>query len=180
MLNDYRSRDPILFTVLAALIFAFTSAVFLVYDRLVEKRQKTVMTTAVHTSAIVSSLFPSTVRERLFENDNEATGNGPQPGESFVLLGDTVVSRPIADLYPSATVMFADMYVVALVRGKIVITSTYSCWHPIALVSLLGVPVETRPWCSICLKISTGHLISSPILERCLRLKQSVIAVSSA
>jgi hypothetical protein len=110
MLNDYRSSDPILFTVCAALIFAFTSAVFLVYDRLVEKRQKTVMTTAVHTSAIVSSLFPSTVRERLFENDNDATGNeGPQPGESFVLLGDTVVSRPIADLYPSATVMFADM-----------------------------------------------------------------------
>jgi hypothetical protein len=107
MERDYRSRDPILFTVCSVLIFAFTSAVFLVYDRLVEKRQKTVMNTAVYTSAIVSSLFPSTVRGRLFENENEQFGEGDMAhSESVVSFG---VSRPIADLYPSATVMFADM-----------------------------------------------------------------------
>jgi hypothetical protein len=112
MENDYKSNDPILFTICAVLIFAFTSAVFLVYDRLVEKRQKTVMTSAVHTSAIVSSLFPSTVRGRLFEADNDNTGvESSHQGESFILFGDKNVSRPIADLYPSATVMFADMCV---------------------------------------------------------------------
>jgi hypothetical protein len=112
MERDYKTRDPIRFTVCAVLIFAFTSAVFLVYDRLVEKRQKTVMTSAVHTSAIVSSLFPSTVRGRLFEADNDNTGvESSHLGESFIPFGDKSVSRPIADLYPSATVMFADMCV---------------------------------------------------------------------
>jgi uncharacterized protein YabE (DUF348 family) len=112
MENDYRTSDPTVFTVSVVLIFAFTSAVFLVYDQLVEKRQKTVMSTAVHTSAIVSSLFPSTVRDRLFEAGNDTSGNdGIAPGESVISFGDKLVSRPIADLYPSATVMFADMYV---------------------------------------------------------------------
>jgi hypothetical protein len=45
----------------------FTSLVFLLYDRLVERRQKKVMSTAVQSSAIVSSLFPSQVRDRLFQ-----------------------------------------------------------------------------------------------------------------
>jgi hypothetical protein len=48
----------------------FTSLVFLLYDRLVERRQK-VMSTAVQSSAIVSSLFPSQVRDRLFPIDGE-------------------------------------------------------------------------------------------------------------
>jgi hypothetical protein len=109
MERDYKSSDPILFTVCAVLIFAFTSAVFIVYDRLVEKRQKTVMTTAVHTSAIVSSLFPATVRGRLFDADNEHDENRRTTDEQLITFGDKVVSRPIADLYPSATVMFADM-----------------------------------------------------------------------
>jgi hypothetical protein len=112
MENDYKSNDPILFTICAVLIFVFTSAVFLAYDRLVEKRQKTVMTTALHTSAIVSSLFPSTVRGRLFDTDQDInTGERTNLGESLISFGDKLVSRPIADLYPSATVMFADMYV---------------------------------------------------------------------
>jgi hypothetical protein len=113
MEKDYKTNDPILFTICAVLIFAFTSAVFLMYDRLVEKRQKTVMTTAVHSSAIVSSLFPSTVRDRLFEPMPDQIGNKHmfRRAEELISFGDKVVTRPIADLYPSATVMFADMYV---------------------------------------------------------------------
>jgi hypothetical protein len=112
MESDYRTRDPVLFAVCAVLIFAFTSTVFLVYDRLVEKRQRTVMTTAVSTSAIVSSLFPSSVRQRLFEAGNGTSATErPHQGGDIISFGDKLVSRPIADLYPSATVMFADMYV---------------------------------------------------------------------
>jgi hypothetical protein len=110
MANDYYTNNPALFTACAVLIFAFTSAVFIVYDRLVEKRQKTVMTSAVHTSAIVSSLFPSTVRGRLFEPAGDSSSqNGLPHSQGLVTFGDKMVSRPIADLYPSATVMFADM-----------------------------------------------------------------------
>jgi hypothetical protein len=109
MESDYKSSDPTIFTVCAVLIFAFTSVVFLVYDRLVEKRQKTVLTSATHTSAIVSSLFPSNVRDRLFDAANGCTSNGTGLGETLISVGNRLVSGPIADLYPSATVMFADM-----------------------------------------------------------------------
>jgi hypothetical protein len=68
------------------------------------------MTTAVHTSAIVSSLFPSTVRGRLFDAGNDLLGGeGTLRGGPLISFGNKVVSRPIADLYPSATVLFADM-----------------------------------------------------------------------
>jgi hypothetical protein len=103
MEDDYTTRDPVLFTVCAVLIFAFSSAVFFVYDSLVEKRQKKVMTTAVQSSAIVSSLFPSAVRERMFQPDD--TGESTNPTNDPTSMS----SRPIADRYPSATVMFADM-----------------------------------------------------------------------
>jgi hypothetical protein len=60
--------------VAAVLIFVFTSLVFLLYDRLVERRQKKVMSTAMQSSAIVSSLFPSQVRDRLFPVDGGEEG----------------------------------------------------------------------------------------------------------
>jgi hypothetical protein len=162
MESDYRSSDPVLFTICAVLIFAFTSAVFLVYDRLVEKRQKTVMTTAVHTSAIVSSLFPSTVRDRLFETDNDRDSHERNiQDEGFVSFGDKVVSRPIADLYPSATVMFADMYVLSRVLVTVAAT-LITCFVPAVratvLVSLLGARAAIHLWSSIYLKTYTGCL----------------------
>jgi hypothetical protein len=45
MEDDYITSNPIIFTVVAVLIFVFTSVVFLFYDCLVEKRQKKVMST---------------------------------------------------------------------------------------------------------------------------------------
>jgi hypothetical protein len=93
------------------LIFAFTSAVFLLYDWMVEQRQRKVMASAVHTSAIVSSLFPSTVRDRLFKADEDNAAFQQSSGLESFFFTHRSGSRPIADLYASATVMFADMYV---------------------------------------------------------------------
>jgi hypothetical protein len=64
----YETNNRIYFTVVVILIFGFTSFLFFMYDYLVERRQKVVMKKAVNSSAIVSGLFPSQVRERLFEN----------------------------------------------------------------------------------------------------------------
>lgn len=82
---------------------------------------------AIKSSAIVSSLFPSNVRARLYGLDDlpnvpqeDTAGNkrlwtlrndqgeAKQVGGSFV---DQCIStgRPIADLFPSATVMFGDI-----------------------------------------------------------------------
>jgi hypothetical protein len=70
MENVYLTSDPAIFTAAAALIFVFTSMVFFPYDWMVERRQKKVMSTAVQSSAIVSSLFPSQVRDRALSNSN--------------------------------------------------------------------------------------------------------------
>jgi NAD-dependent dihydropyrimidine dehydrogenase PreA subunit len=186
---DYKTNDPIIFTVCAVLIFAFTSAVFLVYDRLVEKRQKTVMTTAVHTSAIVSSLFPSTVRGRLFEagNNGVATNNRLGHDESMC-VGDKTVSRPIADLYPSATVLFADMYVLngahlrvpARLVGFAVGTHNNVC-HLCALVpvSQPGAQAEIRQWSSTYWRTFTMRSIKLLTHAKSSKSKQLEIAVSA-
>lgn len=67
---------------------------------------------AIHLAAYAKhSLFPSTVRERLFDQDafdsNLATKNTQGPDRMF---GAAMVrsSKPIADLFTSATVLFAD------------------------------------------------------------------------
>ena len=64
--DGYTSSDPIVFAVIAALIFVFTSAAFVLYDFWVERRQRLVLTTAKRSTAIVSSLFPKTVRDRMY------------------------------------------------------------------------------------------------------------------
>jgi class 3 adenylate cyclase len=117
----YLTSDPAIFTAAAALIFVFTSLVFFLYDWMVERRQKKVMSTAVQSSAIVSSLFPSQVRDRLFATDGgheaskkhhrmpifgEADASTEPSSHSGMGVG---ISPPVADLYPEATVMFADI-----------------------------------------------------------------------
>jgi class 3 adenylate cyclase len=123
MEDAYLTSDPVIFTVATVLIFVFTSLVFLLYDRLVERRQKVVMSTAVQSSAIVSSLFPSQVRDRLFPIDGvgheDSKNRQTSRMKSFFGDADTStetrrrsgvgVSPPVADLYPDATVMFADI-----------------------------------------------------------------------
>jgi hypothetical protein len=117
MKNAYMTTNPIVFTVLAVMLFAFTSMVFLLYDFMVERRQKLVMTSAVRTNAIVSSLFPEAVRDRLYPAKPEESGTR---GFRSVIAGTTfqkseyeasarISDRPIAELYPDTTVVFCDI-----------------------------------------------------------------------
>lgn len=60
------------------LIFAFTSIIVIVDDCLVKERQARVMNTATRANAIVNSLFPTMVRERVFRNnENRAKSTTP-------------------------------------------------------------------------------------------------------
>jgi hypothetical protein len=69
---QYVSKNPIYFMVGALCIFAFTLSVFLLYDYMVERRQRKVMSTAKRTNAIVSQLFPSVVRDRIYATEGDA------------------------------------------------------------------------------------------------------------
>ena len=100
-------------------IFVFTIITFVAYDRVVQQRQNTVMAVAERSGAILSSLFPKAVKDRLMD---EAAMIQPSTGtsrlRSFLSGGhgeednrtgdqDFVVynSKPIADLFAETTVM---------------------------------------------------------------------------
>jgi hypothetical protein len=114
----YMSNDPIIFTVVAVFIFIFTSLVFLLYDFMVERRQKLVMKSAVRTNAIVSSLFPEAVRDRLYPAEQEEGDKKPFSSAKIQRKWKQVeqnkaetnlLGRPIAELYPETTVLFCDI-----------------------------------------------------------------------
>jgi len=61
-LEDYESivtENPVHVSIGIAFVFAFTIALFLCYDGMVERRQRIVLARATHSTAIVSSLFVS-------------------------------------------------------------------------------------------------------------------------
>ena len=128
--DKFHSSQPFFYGIAVASCFVVASLVFLIYDFNVERRQVTIMDSAEKTSAIVSNLFPATVRDRMLEElkvsqakteaekdvsdaarnsiserrntlTSFSSGGELTPGTSELLFG----SRPIADLFPSVTIM---------------------------------------------------------------------------
>eukprot|EP00934_Nitzschia_sp_Nitz4_P001273 Nitzschia sp. Nitz4//scaffold289_size23394//2//2242//NITZ4_008474-RA/size23394-augustus-gene-0.42-mRNA-1//-1//CDS//3329545813//1273//frame0 len=129
--NDFSSPMPAALGSLVAAVFLFSIGMFFVYDRLVERRQAMVLEKALQSSAIVSSLFPKNVRDRLMVGGSKG---GLARSEAVSTFRDRVMhrrrqgssshpvvdankengsmmddSQPIADLFPYCTVMFADI-----------------------------------------------------------------------
>jgi Adenylate and Guanylate cyclase catalytic domain len=120
--NEYLTRKPVVYSCFAGSIFLATSLVFLLYDTAIRRRQSKVMKSALRTNDIVSSLFPDTVRGRLYERAAYAENGGfgmvnvssdprrtsrkkPTPPKGACIF-DT---EPIADLFPHTTIMFLDI-----------------------------------------------------------------------
>ena len=122
--ETYESNDPLIYTAAVLLIFVLATCLFIVYDCFVERRQESVYKTTARSNALVSSLFPDQVRNRLLdepENDSgaptkkeKATSSGVQilgtigvhtekstsPDDEDDVTNEVIVygSRPIADL----------------------------------------------------------------------------------
>ena len=117
--DSYETSKPVIYTCTIALAFLGTAILFLVYDRLVTTRQKQAAADAERTSAIMTSLFPATVRDRLFEDVDKGDSNEKKSSLDAFVKGDNksldegenhaFKTRPIADLFPDVTVMFADI-----------------------------------------------------------------------
>lgn len=67
------------------------------YDRKVKRKQKRIITAAKQSEAIISSLFPTSVMNQLYPTE---------PGQA-TKFGQVASTRPIAELYPETTVLFA-------------------------------------------------------------------------
>jgi hypothetical protein len=85
--EDYATGNPIVWTTVVVSIFVIASTIFLVYDCVVQRRQQKVMISAARTNAIVSSLFPAEIRDRLFGNEDDN-----QKGKSTTMLTSTDLS----------------------------------------------------------------------------------------
>jgi hypothetical protein len=121
----------------------FTSIVFLVYDAVIEKRQRKVMLTATRSSAIISSLFPSKVRNRLYEESAPAgiPEKESQTNRMKNFMAKTqrsvepINTGPIADLFESTTVLFADIkgftkwYALFVVVGCVCLSCSFFPYH---------------------------------------------------
>ena len=112
MERRYVTNEPIIYTVVVCLVFLFSSLVFMMYDWLVERRQTVVMTSANNADAVVSSLFPAEVKEKLYKEKSESMrqGHGTENGAGVtefmgVANPEATSVSPIAKNYPETTIM---------------------------------------------------------------------------
>jgi hypothetical protein len=67
----YQTNTPMIYTLVILLAFTATAAVFFMYDIFASRRQERTMKFALRTTAIISSLFPATMRDRLLEEHDQ-------------------------------------------------------------------------------------------------------------
>jgi class 3 adenylate cyclase len=122
------SNVPTIVAASICIIFSFIALAFILYDCFIQRRNNIVLDTATKSHAILSSLFPSNVRDRLYaEKTGESasgaytkggssslktllnSGNmmGGASGEEDAEMG--YKGKPIADLFTESTVLFADI-----------------------------------------------------------------------
>jgi len=103
----YKSNIAIIAAITVGVAFTIVVFIFIVYDYLVNVRTKKLTSAAERSNAIVSSLFPATVHDRLMEGNSDNDATAKLKGDA--LAGGTQNFKTIADLYPESTVMFADI-----------------------------------------------------------------------
>jgi hypothetical protein len=108
----YLTGEPLHHALSLAAVFIFTSLVFLLYDYAVERRQQVVLRSALQSGAIVTSLFPEQVRDRLYEE--QARQNNVDPSQDLTKNNQEEPttyspSEAIASLYHNCSVCFMDL-----------------------------------------------------------------------
>ena len=106
--ETYTTSGPIYYTIVVVMVFFVTSMTFVIYDCFVRKKDVKVMDSAENTNAIVSSLFPAQVRDRLLKdaNNRRVMKNNVKSSENMTndfeaQKNQLLQSKPIADLVSS-------------------------------------------------------------------------------
>jgi class 3 adenylate cyclase len=116
------NKTPIIVAVFVTVASCIMAATFYMYDRYVTKRNDKIVSAASRSNAIIASLFPTQVRERLFAAKDEYAA--PNTKLKKLLKSDNLLNdgnekeddcnfmyktKPIADLFPETTILFADI-----------------------------------------------------------------------
>jgi class 3 adenylate cyclase len=113
--NAFVTDDARMSSFVVLCVFIFTSVVFVLYTLAVARRQRVVMDRAVASSAIVSSLFPSQVRDQIYRESEisaeKKNSHAHRRKDNFSTeeTEETADSRPIASVFENTTILFADM-----------------------------------------------------------------------
>eukprot|EP00980_Cylindrotheca_fusiformis_P023091 scaffold10105_cov129-Cylindrotheca_fusiformis.AAC.4 len=112
--KKFETHNRVIYTSVVVVIFAFTVLVFLLYDFVVGRLQKKVMDRINKQDMIVANVFPSAIRDRLYQAQGNALQQKQMVGQSTDSLGfqnetGTLGSAPLADLFPNTSVVFADI-----------------------------------------------------------------------
>jgi hypothetical protein len=105
--QNYVTNQPGVYASIVALSFFLMAVVIYVYDQMITKRQEKTMRSALRSGALVASLFPANVRDRLMD-DIDARHRKRGKDEKHDEIISTVSlpkSRPIADLFTNTTLM---------------------------------------------------------------------------
>jgi Adenylate and Guanylate cyclase catalytic domain len=114
MRADFTTNNGAVYASVTLLVILSLGLIFVMYDCKVERRQKKVLSSAMRSSEIVSSLFPTSVQDQLYpiqndDADKRSTMLWPIQSKNDTPDTTAIVGKPIADLYPETTVMFADI-----------------------------------------------------------------------
>jgi Adenylate and Guanylate cyclase catalytic domain len=129
--NPYVSDQPLTAAIWIAAVFIVLIVAFLIYERFTSAKNRKLVSVAARSNKLIATLFPEGVRERLFaEEENEERKAGGTVDHLKALLRDDplakaeggvegddddeetevdLTSKPIADLFPEATILFADI-----------------------------------------------------------------------
>jgi Adenylate and Guanylate cyclase catalytic domain len=111
--SDCATNNPAAYMLVTLVTFALLAIIFVLYDRKVEHRQKKVLSHAVRSAEIVSSLFPRSVQDQLYptlvENDKRFAASRPSHKTHQEHTSRDNTEGQIAKLYAETTVMFADI-----------------------------------------------------------------------
>lgn len=126
--NGKQANVPLLCSLLVLFLFLLMALTFAMYDRFVNRRNDKIVLAATRSNAIISSLFPTQVRDRLFaaKDDKYNSQDYVTPKKKLKTMmtnGEFEVdadedgddcdymykTKPIADLFPETTILFADI-----------------------------------------------------------------------
>jgi hypothetical protein len=69
--KQYATNDPVVYAVVIAVVILFVSFVSMAYDLIVQRRMKRIIDAARNNKALLTSLYPDNVRERLLKEEQE-------------------------------------------------------------------------------------------------------------
>jgi len=120
----FETNHPAVYAGVVGLAFLGTAFIMLLYDFLVNRRQSKTVKIAARTQAIVTSLFPKEIGKKIVAQAVEEPASAAKGwkiktttkkkddgeyGSSGGDMNNFKSSKPMADLFPEATVMFGDI-----------------------------------------------------------------------